>query len=200
MRRAVKRPMPGWINGAIVMRITGGDARGRLVPSPEGLAVRPTGAKIRQAFFNILQTRIEGCDFLDVFAGTGLMGMEALSRGAKSLIFVEAERRMVRSIEDSLKAFGFDGEVICGDYKHVLSTLPPMKFDVVFADPPYKTNYPNGVVESVGLHRLLKDDGVLAIETKRDFRFAHKEQPLVLFDRRDYGQTSISFFRLPQAE
>ncbi|CAN5443782.1 16S rRNA (guanine(966)-N(2))-methyltransferase RsmD [soil metagenome] len=177
------------------MRITGGEARGRLIPSPEGLAVRPTAAKIRQAFFNILQGKVGQSDFLDVFAGTGLMGLEALSRGANSLVSVEAERRMARSLEDSLKMLGFDGEVICGDYRHILSTLPPLKFDIVYADPPYKTNYPNGVVEMVELHDLLKPDGVLAIEHKRDFRFDQTKGALTFYDRRQYGQTAISFFR-----
>ncbi|MBS1955406.1 MAG: 16S rRNA (guanine(966)-N(2))-methyltransferase RsmD [Cyanobacteria bacterium SZAS-4] len=182
------------------MRITGGEARGRLVPSPEGLAVRPTASKIRQAFFNILQGKVGQCDFLDVFAGTGLMGLEALSRGANSLVSIEAERRMARALEDSLKALGFDGEVICGDYRHILSTLPPLKFDIVFADPPYKTNYPNGVVEMVELHDLLKSEGILAIEHKRDFRFDQPKGSLKVYDRRQYGQTAISFFRMQSGE
>lgn len=178
------------------MRITGGEARGRIVPSPEGLAVRPTASKIRQAFFNILQAKVPDCDFLDIFAGSGLMGLEALSRGAKSLISVESERRMTRALEESLKELGFDGEVICGDYRHILTTLPPMKFDIIFADPPYKTNYPNGVVEMVERCDLLKADGVLAIEHNRDFKFAVTENPLKMYDRRQYGTTAISFFRL----
>lgn len=178
------------------MRITGGTAKGRTVPSPEGLAVRPTGSKIRQAFFNILQNKVASCDFLDLFAGSGLMGLEALSRGANSLIAVEADRQMARSLEDTLKMFGFDGEVVCGDYRHVVTTLPPLKFDIVFADPPYKTNYPNGVVEMIDSQALLKDDGVLAIEHARDFRFAAPKGVLELYDCRHYGQTAISFFRI----
>lgn len=178
------------------MRITGGEARGRIVPSPEGLGVRPTASKIRQAFFNILQTRVGESDFLDVFAGTGLMGLEALSRGAASLVSIEADRSMARSLKESLKLLGFDGEVICGDYRHILTTLPPLKFDIIFADPPYKTNYPNGVVEMVERCALLKPEGVLAIEHKRDFKFVQTESALKMYDRRQYGTTAISFFRL----
>ncbi|MFN8553854.1 MAG: 16S rRNA (guanine(966)-N(2))-methyltransferase RsmD [Candidatus Obscuribacterales bacterium] len=177
------------------MRITGGEARGRIVPSPEGLAVRPTASKIRQAFFNILQTKVSDCDFLDVFAGSGLMGLEALSRGAKSLTSIESERRMVRALEDCLKSLGYEADVICGDYRHVLTTLPPLKFDIIFADPPYKTNYPNGVVEMVEKCALLKSDGVLAIEHNRDFKFNQSERSLNMYDRRQYGTTAISFFR-----
>jgi 16S rRNA (guanine966-N2)-methyltransferase len=182
------------------MRITGGEARGRLVPSPEGMAVRPTASKIRQAFFNILQAKVADCDFLDVFAGTGLMGLEALSRGAASVVAVEADRRMVKSLEASLKVLGFEGEVIGGDYLHILSTLPPLKFDIIFADPPYKTNYPNGVVEAVERHQLLKEGGVLAIEHARHFKFVLPQGSLKNYDRRQYGQTAISFFRNEIAE
>lgn len=178
------------------MRITGGEARGRIVPSPEGLAVRPTASKIRQAFFNILQTRVSDCDFLDIFAGSGLMGLEALSRGAKSLTSIESDRRMTRALEDCLKNLGYEADVICGDYRHVLTTLPPLQFDIIFADPPYKTNYPNGVVEMVEKCALLKDEGVLAIEHNRDFKFNQTERALKMYDRRQYGTTAISFFRL----
>ncbi len=177
------------------MRITGGEARGRLVPSPVGLAVRPTASKIRQAFFNILQAKVGQCDFLDVFSGTGLMGLEALSRGAHSLVSVDADRRMVKSLEESLKLLGFEAEVIAGDYRHILSTLPPLKFDIIFADPPYKTNYPVGVVETVERCELLKEGGILAIEHVRGYRFADQEGPLQVYDRRQYGQTVLSFFR-----
>jgi 16S rRNA (guanine966-N2)-methyltransferase len=178
------------------MRITGGVAKGRIVPSPEGLGVRPTASKIRQAFFNILQARVSDCDFLDVFAGSGLMGLEALSRGARSLVSIESDRRMVRALEETLKLMGFDGEVICGDYRHILTTLPPLKFDIIFADPPYRTNYPNGVLEMVERCELLKPEGVLAIEHNRDFKFSQTESVLKFYDRRQYGTTAISFFRL----
>lgn len=176
------------------MRITGGQARGRLVPSPSGLAVRPTASKIRQAFFNILQAKVGQCDFLDVFAGTGLMGLEALSRGANSLVAVEENRHMVKTLEESLKFLGFQGQVIAGDYRHVLATLPPLQFDIIFADPPYKTNYPAFLVQAVEAYELLKEGGILAIEHKHGYAFSEELARLRCYDRRQYGQTALSFF------
>jgi 16S rRNA (guanine966-N2)-methyltransferase len=178
------------------MRITGGEARGRLVPSPEGLEVRPTASKIRQAFFNILSAKVPEADFLDVFSGTGLMGLEALSRGAGSLTAIEEARRMVRSLEDSLKLLGYEGQVIAGDFRKVLATLPPLQFDIIFSDPPYRSPFPTTVLLAVERFELLKEDGVLAIEHARGYRFENENGRLQQYDRREYGQTALSFFRL----
>lgn len=180
------------------MRITGGEARGRIVPSPEGLAVRPTASKIRQAFFNILSAKVPEADFLDVFSGTGLMGLEALSRGANSLIAVDQSTRMVKSLEHSLKFFGYDGQVISGDFRQVLPTLPPLQFDIIYADPPYKTNFPTSVLQLIEQRDLLKNDGVLAIEHTRAFRYADREGKLQQYDRREYGTSALTFFALNQ--
>jgi 16S rRNA (guanine(966)-N(2))-methyltransferase RsmD len=166
------------------------------VLSPEGLAVRPTASKIRQAIFNILQAQVPDADFLDIFAGTGLMGIEALSRGAKSLVAIEQNRPMVRAIEASLKTLGYDGEVICSDYKQAMAILPPAKFDIVFADPPYKTNFPTAVVEVVERYDLLRAEGVLVIEHARGYKFGEPAGSLRQRDCRIYGQSAISFFEI----
>src|SRR5579885_1525759 len=127
------------------LRVTGGTARGRAIESPPGRDVRPTSSKIRQALFNILQSRLspgfsEGdYHFLDLFAGTGMMGIEALSRGASELIAVEADRKLAQNIIQSLEKLGLEGEVIAGDVRETLDKLPAYYFDVIFADPPYKT-------------------------------------------------------------
>lgn len=178
------------------MRITGGESRGRLVQSPDGLDVRPTASKIRQAIFNILHERVVQARFLDLFAGTGLMGIEGMSRGADSLVAVEQNRQMVKAIELSLKTLGYEGEVICADYQRAMATLPPAKFDIIFADPPYKTNLPTAVVEAVERYDLLDLDGVLVVEHARGYKFSENQQLLKQFDCREYGQSAISFFRL----
>ena len=179
------------------MRITGGVARGRKVVCPEGLAVRPTASKVRQAFFNILGGRTVHAHFLDLFAGSGLMGLEALSRGAASLVAVEENKRQVKAIEDSLKLLGFElqGEVIAGDIRRVIPILEPEHYDIVFADPPYQSSLAASALTLVDRHRLVSARGVLAIEHARQLPPEAELANLDRFDTRNYGQTSISFYR-----
>jgi len=177
------------------MRITGGQARGRVINGPTGLEARPTASKIRQAFFNILYRRVPDSRFLDLFAGTGLIGLEALSRGAASLVAVEENRRLARSIEANLVRLGFEGEVICRDVRKVLSVLEPAGFDLIFADPPYLSDRLGlSVLISVDKHRLLSEGGIVAIEHARSARLPEQVGELSLFDHRHYGQTAVSFY------
>lgn len=177
-----------------MIRITGGEAKGRQIKVPEGLSVRPTASKMRQALFNILIGKVEGADFLDLCAGTGAMGIEALSRGASSLIAVDESARNVRAIENALRALKFDAEVIAGDVRDVVARLPAEHFDIIFADPPYKTKLPGAIVELVDRKRLLRPGGVLAVEHTRDYKFPENLSTLVFAKKREYGQSAFSFF------
>lgn len=176
------------------MRITGGTARGRSVESPVGLEIRPTGAKVRQALFNILAWRMNGARFLDICAGTGLIGIEALSRGAGSLISVEENRAVAKAVENSLRKLKLDGEVICGDWRRVLPILEPKSFDIIFADPPYKSPHIKEIPLSVEKYDLLDEGGLLVIEHLKGYKFSDDCTVLVLQSTRNYGQTSLSFF------
>ena len=179
------------------MRITGGQCRGRVITGPEGLEVRPTGSKIRQAFFNILSNRVPGCAFVDVCAGSGLMGIEALSRGAGGLIAIEENRRLVQAIQANLKRLGFEdiSEVIAGDVRKALPLLNARESDVIFADPPYKSQLAEPILRLVDKHELLSDSGVLAIEHAADLAPPDSSDTLICYDRRKYGQTAVSFYR-----
>lgn len=176
------------------MRITGGTARGRSVESPVGLEIRPTGAKVRQALFNILAWRMSGARFLDICAGTGLIGIEALSRGAGSLISVEENRAVAKAVENSLRKLKLDGEVICGDWRRVLPILEPKSFDIIFADPPYKSPHIKEIPLSVEKYDLLDEGGLLVIEHLKGYKFSDDCTVLALQSTRNYGQTSLSFF------
>lgn len=204
------------------LRITGGQARGRSIESPQGLDVRPTSSKIRQALFNILGARVSGANFLDLFAGSGLMGMEAMSRGAGSLIAVEESGKLATAIEKALERLKLEGEVIRGDVRDVVNNLPKLYFDIVFADPPYKSSLPKTVVQLVAKKRLLKPEGILVVEhhskmelvklvklqrteksvgsknvadsQKDDGGSSQDALDLVLVNQRQYGQTCVSFF------
>jgi len=182
-------------DSAMSLRITGGEARGRSITSPRGLDVRPTSSKIRQALFNILAGKIVDANFLDLFGGTGLMGIEALSRGAANLTTVELERKLAASISDSIAKLGFEAEVIVGDVRERLGDLRGSKFDIIFADPPYKSGLAKSVLQLVDKFDLLGEDGLLIIEQAKDTEFSLDKSPLTLTDRREYGHTSISFFQ-----
>lgn len=177
------------------VRITGGEVRGRRVSGPDGLEVRPTASKVRQAFFNILGASLKGCRFLDLCAGSGLMGIEALSRGAGSLVAVDEKRKLVRAIELSLIQLDLKGRVICADVGQALASFEPESFDVIFADPPYKANLGRIIVEATAKNNLLPPHGVLVIEHLKSLPPPAAAGNLKCLDQRSYGQTSLSFYR-----
>jgi 16S rRNA (guanine966-N2)-methyltransferase len=170
------------------------------VHCPPGLDVRPTSSKVRQAFFNILGTRVVGATFLDLFAGSGLMGFEALSRGAAYVAFVEESRLQGRAIEQSIQMFGDEAgeaQLILGDFRLVLEHLKhESKFDLIFADPPYKKQYGSTVLGLVERLSLLGEGGLMIIEHFRDDPLPDNSPDgnLVKSDYRLYGQTALTFF------
>jgi len=128
------------------MRVVAGVAGGRRLRAPEGRQVRPTSERVREALFNSLGSldAVAGASVLDLFAGTGALGIEALSRGAESATFVDADPKAVRSVKDNLGTTGLDGRarVVQSDVFRFLTGAPPERvdpplFDIAFADPPY---------------------------------------------------------------
>ena len=123
------------------LRIVGGHFRGRILKVPKGQTTRPTSDRLREAFFNSLGPRIEKAHFLDLFAGSGAMALEALSRGARHATLIEQSKEAFRVIKENIKTLGLEGQttLLFGDaYRH----LPKLKgpFDIVYIDPPYKTS------------------------------------------------------------
>jgi 16S rRNA (guanine(966)-N(2))-methyltransferase RsmD len=176
------------------MKITGGEAKGRNIVLPPGKDVRPTASKMRQALFNIIARRVEGSSFLDVFAGSGLMGMEALSRGASSLVQIEQNKQMAQAIQKSAELLGYRSEVLSLDFRQAFKLLSGRKFDIIFADPPYKTNFAQSVLHGVNHQALLEPDGILIIEHLFQTEFDLTEYELEFVERRKYGQSAFSFW------
>jgi 16S rRNA (guanine966-N2)-methyltransferase len=177
------------------------------VHCPPGLEVRPTSAKVRQAFFNILGTRIVRGSFLDVFAGSGLMGFEALSRGAARVVFVEEAANQGKAIHKTIDMLAADpdgmgeAQLILGDFRRVLERLKGTKFDLIFADPPYKLRYGSDILALVEKLGLLSEDGLVVIEHFRDEVLPENSAGgnLIKSDYRLYGQTALTFFRSRQS-
>ena len=120
------------------MRVVGGSARGRRLRSPTGRTVRPTSDRAREAIFNSLGSlgAVEGARVVDLFAGTGALGIEALSRGAAAATFVERDRAVAAIIRENLATLGFEGEVVVADARAQVGRLG--RVDVAFVDPPYE--------------------------------------------------------------
>ena len=119
------------------MRVIGGEFRSRKLKTVPGLATRPTPDRLRETMFNILQSRVEGTLFLDAYAGTGAVGIEALSRGARRAIFVDRSRSAVKVIRENLVTLGLmaRAEVFCGKALQVIERMSP---EIAFLDPPYE--------------------------------------------------------------
>lgn len=187
------------------LRVTGGEARGRLVSSPSADNVRPTASKVRQSIFNILGQNVRGARFLDLFAGTGIMGLEALSRGAGALVSVEMNPNLSKALQKTLIQFSFQADLRVGDVKNEIAKLAKYGtksqkncvFDIIYADPPYKNELMETLVQLIESNDLLAQDGILIIE-HANTRDALRPMPygkLACYDKRDYGQTSVSFFK-----
>ena len=152
--------------------------------------LRPTSNLVKQALFNILYS-VKGKDFLDLFAGTGQIGMTALEKGAKSVAFVDIERERINKIKEKLRNFE-NAKFILKDVLKYLKDQPEESFDIVFADPPYDYKYYDKLIKE-GL-RVLTNGGMLIVEHRFKTDISSIE-PEFYVESRKYGDTVISFWR-----
>ena len=181
------------------MRIAGGGWRGRTLRVPTGDAVRPTQDRVREALFSMLQFELAGAAFLDLFAGSGAVGLEALSRGAARATFVELAPRHLACLQANVAAFGAAARcaVVRADVYDWLARERGARFDVAYADPPYELGAEKGYARVLALlaaRDVVKAGGLFIAEMK-----AHQtpdESPLwELVRDRTYGQTRIAIYR-----
>ena len=176
------------------MRIIAGSFKNRSITAPKGVETRPTSSKVRGALFNICQNYIENALFLDLFAGSGAMGIEALSRGASKAIFIDDSSASCRCIQANLKALNLEerGEVICRDALTALKGLQRrnVQCDIVYIDPPYQM-FPVENLLAPFRDSLLAADGILFLEEAAidipDSSFRGFEE----LSRREYGKTVL---------
>jgi 16S rRNA (guanine966-N2)-methyltransferase len=173
------------------LRILGGKFRGRLLHSPKGEQTRPTTSMLRKAVFDILQDRIEEKRFLDLFAGSGAMGFEALSRGAAHVTFVETNRLALKAIYQNLELLNIEATVLKKPAEEVLKKSKE-SFDLIYADPPYEQK---GVYEAllkgVDEGEILRIEGILFVESKSPFPAQVKLKHLALIDERRFGSSLL---------
>jgi 16S rRNA (guanine966-N2)-methyltransferase len=187
--------------GKYRMRITGGSARGRRLFLPKGCPIRPTADLVKEALFSVLRS-VDERSFLDLFAGSGSVGIEALSRGAASAFFVEKNRSLVHAIAENLGRCGFDGrfEILAQDAIRAVHTLSEGKqcFDIVFADPPYNTGFIALTLRSLAESGIVSREGVIVLQhSVREEIPESEDRRLVLTDQRRYGDTLLSFLETP---
>jgi len=185
------------------LRIIGGDRKGLVLASPRGLALRPTSARVREALFDILGAEVAGARFLDLFAGTGAVGIEALSRGAERCLFVEKERAVAAIVRRNLEAGGFGsrGTVLVGSLPAALTRLPRGEdFDLVFIDPPYEDPLGEELLEILGRTASLSSHGRVILEHRKFRRPPESAGRLHLRRSARYGDTVLSFYGMSGRE
>ena len=172
------------------MRIIAGTHRGSRIAAPKGLATRPTGDRVREAAFNLIGP-VEDASVLDLFAGSGAMGLEALSRGAASVTFVESDRAACRTIADNLAKLRLTGaRITCGDAVWALRQ-ETRTYDLVLVDPPYEAWEELQPKLAEQLPRVLAPAGLLVVETGAR---TEPELPLPLRTSRRYGSARLTLF------
>lgn len=169
------------------MRVISGSARGRRLKTPADYDIRPTTDNVKEALFNIIQFRIEGARVLDLFAGTGQLGIECLSRGAKEAVFIDESRAAVKLVKDNLKTCGFEARVINGNSLDYLSRCG--KFDIILADPPYDADLYEKVLETVNSVDILNESGIIICEARRERQMPDMREPYS--KRREYFYGSV---------
>ncbi len=178
------------------MRIIGGELGRRVIRTPRGLATRPTTERTREAMFNLIESRmdIEGAHVLDLFAGTGSLGLEAVSRGAEAVVAVESDPRVLKVARENARRLGVDEAFtfIRGDALRFLKRYAGPPFDIIFADPPYELPGIPRLPELATRH--LHPEGLFFLE--HDVRHRFEGHPLLELSR-SYGRTTVSLFRSP---
>ena len=180
------------------MRITGGEFGGRNLKVPKTDAIRPTQDRVREALFSMLQTEVPGCGFLDLFAGSGAVGIEALSRGAKRAAFVEANARHLAALRENLALLGTAaGDVIRADVYRWIATYAGPGFDIGFADPPYALGEEKGyasVLATLAARGVIREGGLFVAEMTA-VQKAEETPGWELLRDRTYGKTRLCVWR-----
>lgn len=176
------------------MRVITGKARGVQMKTPDGMLTRPTADRVKEALFSIINFEIPGAKVLDLFGGTGQLGIEAMSRGAERCVFVDAREDACKLIKENLKRTKLEGTVIRSDYMDYLNRCKE-QFSIIFLDPPYAEEYLENAIKRIAEIDILQTDGIIVAE-----RPVGKELPIQFdgFQRSKdykYGKTLLTIYR-----
>lgn len=182
------------------MRIISGTNKGMKLYAPDGMSVRPTGDKIKEAIFNMIGIIEDDATVLDLFAGSGSVGIEFLARGARLAYFVDSSRKSLSFVKKNLEMCKFTdrSRVVMDDYEKAIVNLSNenIKFNYIFADPPYALNCSSNIASKVFEYGLLKSDGLLIIESDESEKVIDNiDTNVIKCKEKIYGRTRISIFK-----
>jgi 16S rRNA (guanine(966)-N(2))-methyltransferase RsmD len=177
------------------MRVITGSARGAKLKTLEGLATRPTSDRVKEAVFNIIQFDIEGRRVLDLFAGSGQLAIEALSRGAEYAVLVDQSQEATKVIKENLKKVKFDqkASVFQMDYLRYLATSHE-RFDIIFLDPPYAEKSLENALQKISEIDILSEGGIIVCERSRDKVLPATVGNLICSKDYNYGKTAVNLY------
>jgi len=176
------------------MRVIAGKHRGRVLAEFKGISVRPTPDRVKESLFQILSARLDGARVLDLFCGSGALGIESLSRGARDVVFNDVSKESLAILRKNLALVRETGTVYELDYRSCLKRADG-QFDLIFCDPPYQEDFLENICALVAEQKLLARGGLLVYESERN---ESVPDGWTLADRRDYGRTKV--FMLAQTE
>lgn len=177
------------------MRVITGSARGRRLGELKGTETRPTTDKVKESIFNCIQFDVEDARVLDLFAGTGQLGIEALSRGAQSAVFVDRRTEAAKLVRDNLALCGFTdrAQVVCGDAMGYLSSLRT-KFDIIFLDPPYEAELLEQALAHIARFDILSPRGIIVAESPLDKPLPALSAPYGVYREYRYGKIKVTIY------
>ena len=180
------------------MRIIAGDMRSRKLKAPEGMDTRPTADRVKEALFSIIQSRVYGARVLDLYAGSGALALEALSRGAESAVLADCSPKACQVIQENIDALNCQSRARLLRMKDAAALAAQQakgdSFDLIFLDPPYRMDTAP-ICRAILEGNLLRPDGLIVIEHGRETP-PQIEPPLTLTDHREYGAAGLSFYQL----
>ena len=191
------------MSGGEGVRIIGGQWRGRRLFAPEGMETRPTSDKVREALFNIIRNDVFDARVWDVFAGSGALSLEALSRGAEFAVLTDASRKASAAIRRNIELCGAQEvtRLLTTEWQGAVSSLKGQRFSLVFLDPPYKmTGAYAEVTKRLLEENMLTEDALIVMEHSRDAVLPELPDAVELYDTRRYGDTCLSLVRRRGAE
>jgi 16S rRNA (guanine(966)-N(2))-methyltransferase RsmD len=187
------------MEGTVYMRIGGGSANRRALRTVPGGAVRPTSGQVRQALFNMLRGLVQNAIFVDLFAGTGSVGLEALSQGAREVYFVEHDRRALRTLQANISRCNMVGRatLVAAPLPQALRQLPAtVQADMLFLDPPYASDLAEVTLVALAERRILAAHGILIWQHMARRVIPQTVLDLPLWKSRRYGKTQLSLYAL----
>ena len=183
------------------MRVISGERRGKKLYTLEGTNTRPTLDRVKEALFNIIQNKILDANVLDLFAGSGSLGIETLSRGARHVVFCDHSFEAIKVIKKNIEETKYieKSTIINKDYKLALKQISKTdgKFDIVFLDPPYKSDFGIKAIDELIKLDLIAEDWIIILETADENRKKEIEEnkQIKIFDERKYGSVKLIFIR-----